>query len=177
MSEGWISPRLAAARFEHYIVGQTTIRDWLSTGELRAQGSRIAGGVPEPIPVEFWKVGFAKQNWSSGRFATRDAFHRDAVEYCSVQFSLADLEGLLSANGFGAAPALTSDGATQRPRLSDSQLNEWWAKLEQRFDVAKFSEAELQGLVANEFPNHTVARDRLRALRGSVKSGPKTAGA
>ena len=64
-----------------------------------------------------------------------------------------------------------SEPRDNRPRLGDDPLGEWWTI----FSKHNLNATEAQAIASARamFSNHSIARDRIRELRGPQKSGPK----
>lgn len=57
------------------------------------------------------------------------------------------------------------------PRLPDATLQAWWDALSD--DAQSLGQDELWALCRTAFPRHAISRDRIRALAGPRKRGPK----
>ena len=58
-----------------------------------------------------------------------------------------------------------------KPNVAETELLRWWQKRESVRDA--LSQNDLWALAKADHPEHTVARDRIRALAENRKPGPK----
>lgn len=128
------------------------------------------------VPAWFWDAFGADSaksaNWETGIFATRTRYPKgnDYTTINGVHFLRSSLDVLLP-----YAQRQTeenSDRGPTKPRLPDPELRRWWDKLSPVRD--KLTQDQLILLAKGEHPRHEVARDRVRALAGARKPGPKS---
>lgn len=134
------------------------------------------------MPAWFWMTSArhpdAILNWRSGNFAGPG---ESELYYCFAQAKgvLFDRASLSNAREYAAghkpapapadAPIASSDAS--KPRLSESDLQKWWNK---RANVRNsLSQDELLILIRAAYPENQISRDRIRALTGERKRGPK----
>jgi hypothetical protein len=128
------------------------------------------------IPTWFWDS-FTTQDtsslkWEQGLFAGRGRGPQGYgwMTLNGVHFLRSSLDVLLPAV---SAPA---DGqelvAPRKPALSEAELRRWWEKLAGARDA--LTQEQLRALATSDHPEHTVSRDRIRALAEGRKPGPKT---
>lgn len=73
---------------------------------------------------------------------------------------------------FNIGPTRSSIRVEPRlPRLPEPKLQTWWRQLGTRCD--RMTLTELEAKVRADFPDHTIARERIRALAPGRKRGPK----
>jgi hypothetical protein len=65
---------------------------------------------------------------------------------------------------------------TKGPRVSDAHLRAWFEFYKAVHSTAEDTEERAVVFARHCFPGKSVSRDRIRALRGSVKRGPKPGG-
>ncbi len=132
------------------------------------------------IPPWFWHNFTAResssQQWEIGTFKGRgktpegDAY----VSLSGVHFlrdGIALLTGGGTQGGDSAALAESTKGATELPPLPDAKLSKWW---EGKAAISEgLTHDEIAALLRAAFPDNHVTRDRIRALTGRRKQGPK----
>jgi hypothetical protein len=123
------------------------------------------------IPIWFWEhfiseVG-SSQNWEQGLSAGRGLSPRGygSMTLNGVHFLRSSLDVLLPTDGH----ELTD---SKKPALPEAELRRWWEKLAGVRDG--LSQEQLRALATCDHPQHTVARDRIRALAEGRKPGPRS---
>ena len=127
------------------------------------------------IPNYFWED-FTTQdasspNWEQGLFAGRGRGPQGYgwLTLNGVHFLRSSLNVLLPAT---PAPGDGQDPVDPRkPALPEAELRRWWDKLAGARDT--LTQEQLRALAANDHPQNTVSRERIRALADGRKSGPK----
>ncbi|MHC9419873.1 hypothetical protein ACYZX9_14890 [Sphingomonas citri] len=128
------------------------------------------------VPIWFWEhfttQDASSQNWEQGLFAGRGRGPQGYgwLTLNGVHFLRSSLDVLLPS----AAPAPSGDDQadTRKPALSEADLRRWWEKLAPVRE--RLTQEQLRALAASDHPQHSVARDRIRALAEGRKPGPKT---
>lgn len=164
--------------------------------------SRGWDGEPEEVAVEwdvplwFWRnftgSESSAQQWDTGVFSGLGKCDecKGYVRLSGVHFlkvSITTLTGAATDSaGTGNSPPNASDPTrdavtntveaetAKLPPLSDAKLQQWWEAKEAVRD--NLSLPELLILIRATFPANHIARDRIRALAGSRKRGPKPIG-
>lgn len=128
------------------------------------------------VPIWFWE-GFTTQDasshdWEQGRFAGRARGPQGYgwVTLNGVYFLRSSLDVLLptaTPRADGEEPA-----DSRKPALPEAELRRWWEKLAGARDT--LTQEQLRALAINDHPQHTVSRERIRALADGRKPGPKS---
>jgi hypothetical protein len=156
-----------------FIIGRAVEMRW-------ARGSKPDDWTTEArewdIPVWFWErfttQDASSQNWEQGLFAGRGRGPQGYgwLTLNGVHFLRSSLDALLPAT---ASPA---DGQEvldlRRSALPEAELRRWWNKLAGAREF--LTQEQLRALAASDHPQHTVSRDRIRALADGRKPGPRT---
>lgn len=169
--------RVANAVVEQCRLGFVTAR----AVEMRWAAGRKPGDWTEEarewdIPTWFWESFTAKdassQDWDLGRFAGRGRGPQGYgwLKLNGVHFLRSSLDVFLP----HPPPAPREDGqaAPRKPALPDAELKRWWNKLAKVRD--DLTQEQLRALAGTDHPQHSVSRDRIRALAEGRKPGPKT---
>jgi hypothetical protein len=128
------------------------------------------------IPTWFWD-GFTSQeastqNWEQGSFAGRGRGPQGSgwMTLNGVHFLKSSLDVLLPS----ASVIHDGDEPTdlRRPALPEAELRRWWDRLAGARDG--LTQEQLRVLAASDHPQHSVSRERIRALADGRKPGPKT---
>jgi len=128
------------------------------------------------IPTWFWEhfttQDASSQSWEQGRFAGRGQGPQGYGWFTlnGVHFLRSSLDVFLpiALN----APVGDDQSDPRKPALSEGDLRRWWDKLAPMRDL--LSQEQLRALATSDHPQHTVSRDRIRALADGRKRGPKT---
>jgi len=133
------------------------------------------------MPAWFWMSSArhpdAILNWRSGNFAGPGETDQD--DYCQAQAKGVAFEraGLSDAVEYAArhkpvpAPTTTVLPDPDKSPLSDAELQKWWGKRANVRD--SLTQDDLLVLIRSDYPDNHISRDRLRALTGERKRGPK----
>lgn len=132
------------------------------------------------MPAWFWMTSArhpdAILNWRTGNFAGPGENER---YYCQAQakgvvFDRASLSNAIEyAAKHKAGPTACSSDLpdTSKPPLSEADLQKWWGKRESVRD--SLSQDELLTLIRAAYPDNQISRERIRALTGERKRGPR----
>ncbi|QNO27641.1 hypothetical protein EEB18_001190 [Sphingopyxis sp. OPL5] len=137
------------------------------------------------IPAWFWSSSAshpdAVLNWKSGNFAGPG--ETDLDEYCQAQargvaferVALSDAIELALKSKPTKAPvapvAMAEVVEGDKPPLSEAELQKWWTKRATIRD--SLTQDELLALIRVAYPDKHISRERIRALTGERKRGPK----
>lgn len=141
----------------------------------------------DAVPAWFWNTSArhpdAILNWRAGNFAGPGVTDQD--DYCQAQakgiaFERATLTDAIEL-AVRSKPTVVSvravvaesphEGCEDRPPLSEADLQKWWTKRAAIRD--SLTQDELLALIRSAYPDKRVSRDRIRALTGERKRGPK----
>jgi hypothetical protein len=127
------------------------------------------------VPIWFWESFTANyassQDWEKGRFAGRGTAPQGYgwMTLQGVYFLRSSLDVLLPRS------MQREEGADQyqppKPNLPEADLKRWWEKRAPVRDA--LSQNDLWALAKADFPEHTVARERIRGLAEGRVPGPK----
>ena len=128
------------------------------------------------VPIWFWEhfvtQDASSQSWEQGVFAGRGRGPHGYgwLTLNGVHFLRSSLDVLLPS----APPAPIDDELAdpRKPALSEAELRRWWDRLSPVRDG--LTQEELRALATSAHPQHTVSRDRIRALADGRKPGPKS---
>lgn len=127
------------------------------------------------IPIWFWEEfttqDASSQNWEQGLFAGRGRAPEGYgwMTLNGVHFLRSSLEVLLPTTPTAAEEQESVD--SRKSALPEGQLLRWWEKLAGARDA--LTQEQLRGLATHDHPQHTVSRERIRALADGRKPGPK----
>ncbi len=128
------------------------------------------------VPLWFWAdftgPDGTSQNWDLGTFSGRGRGPAGLswLTLNGVYFLRTSLDALLPSES--QLEGRTAKYEAPKPTLPDAELKRWWHK---RSDVRdKLSQDDLWTLVKANFPDQSVARDRIRELAEGRTPGPKT---
>jgi hypothetical protein len=128
------------------------------------------------IPTWFWEDFTASdastQDWTQGLFSGRGRSPQGYgwMTLNGVHFLRSSLEVLLPSMSGSEDRGVQI--APPKPNLPEADLRRWWDKLAKVRE--HLSQEQLRALAASDHPQHTVSRDRIRALAGGRKPGPRT---
>lgn len=128
------------------------------------------------VPTWFWEhfttQDASSQDWEQGRFSGRGRGPQGYgwLTLNGVHFLRSSLDVLLPSAP--AAPGENDQADPRKPALSEAELQRWWNKLAKARDG--LTQEQLRALAATDHPQHSVSRDRIRALAEGRKPGPKT---
>lgn len=128
------------------------------------------------VPTWFWDgctpSGANTHDWEQGIFTAN--FLRSIgpvlTSLNGVYFLRSSLDVLLPS--LGALTSAHEAADSPKPNLPETQLLKWWQRRKSVRD--RLSQNDLLALAKADFPEHTVARDRIRALADNRKPGPRT---
>lgn len=129
------------------------------------------------VPVWFWEncihSAQARIDWTLGRFAGNQFIggHYCRVDLVGVHFLRA---ALILPDGPKSEANDEVGGSESKPRLPDAKLIKWWDDKVAVRDSLPIDELWL--IARNKFPDHHIARDRIRELASGRKRGPKPIG-
>ena len=125
------------------------------------------------IPLWFWRnFDTSKESvleWTRGYFSD-EVIHEGSVAKVTltgIHLQKSSLEIIIARKELYK---VSGKAARQTP-LSQKDLNNWWESIAHVRD--SLSQAKLLSKVSDNFPQHFISRDRLRALIGQRKRGPK----
>lgn len=127
------------------------------------------------VPSWFWEhfttQDASSQDWEQGRFAGRGRGPKGVgwLTLNGVHFLRSSLDILLPCAP--PAPEENDQADPRKPSLPEAELQRWWNKLAKARDG--LTQEQLRALAANDHPQHSVSRDRIRALAEGRKPGPK----
>ncbi len=127
------------------------------------------------VPLWFWEDftprDASTQNWETGLFAGQGRGPQGYgwITLNGVYFLRSSLDVLLPASMQGEAGQAQYE--PPKPPVPDAQLQRWWDKRSPVRDA--LSQADLWTLAKADFPDHAVARERIRALSEGRTPGPK----
>lgn len=136
---------------------------------------------PTDPTEERWHENSAFQDWIAGDFEFRSfaRLKESGLKSMTVEGFARGVcfnrSGLPTTNTFKDAPfeqAPKRDRSEGRNRLPDSALRAWWEGLPPETKGQPI-DAVLTPLCRSSFPEHSIARDRIRALVPGRKPGPK----
>lgn len=129
------------------------------------------------IPVWFWEDApmevHSSQDWELGKFAGPAKGARGAkwVTLSGVHFSSETVRALAGPAKVESVEARPDAPEIVTPPLAQAKLIDWWNR---KADIkSNLTEEELLTLARAAHPNNFIARDRIRAMRGPTKRGPK----
>lgn len=116
----------------------------------------------------------SSQDWEQGRFAGRGRGPEGQgwSTLHGVQFLRSSLDVLLPVAP--KAPGAEDQADPRKPALPEAELQRWWNKLAKVRDG--LTQEQLRALAANDHPQHSVSRNRIRAPAEGRKLGPKKFG-
>jgi hypothetical protein len=128
------------------------------------------------VPTWFWEDFTAEnsstQSWEQGLFAGRGRGPQGYgwITLNGVYFLRSSLDVLLPAAHFLDAGQEALD--KRKPDLPEAELRRWWDRLSGARDV--LTQEQLRALATNDHPQHSISRERIRALADGRKPGPKS---
>ena len=195
--EDWPTPDVAARRLnaaygdradKNFYIARRTLLDRLRAGVAQAvsghsvfEGSRHKQETFLPIPPADWKT--ANENhllWVSGDFIFQTIDENSAwkslmtISHFGVKLEPQGVQDIIKS----LAPTVPQDDGseTKAPRVSDAHLAVWYEFYKATHSVNEDTEDRAVEFARQCFPGKSVSRDRIRALRGAVKRGPKPKG-
>lgn len=114
----------------------------------------------------------SSQDWEQGLFAGQGRGPRGYgwLTLHGVHFLRSSLDVLLPSAP--PAPDRGEQADPRKPALSDADLRRWWDRLAHVREG--LTQEQLRALAANDHPQRSVSRDRIRALAEGRKPGPKS---
>ncbi|KQS49732.1 hypothetical protein [Sphingomonas sp. Leaf198] len=127
------------------------------------------------VPIWFWErfttQDASSQDWEQGRFAGRGRGPQGYgwLTLNGVHFLRSSFDVLLPSAL--PAPEGSEQADPRKVALSEADLLRWWDKLAPVREG--LTQEQLRAIAASDHPQHTVSRDRIRALADGRKPGPK----
>jgi hypothetical protein len=127
------------------------------------------------VPIWFWQhfttQDASSHNWEQGLFAGRGRGPQGYgwLTLNGVYFLRSSLDVLLPTAAAIADGEASAD--PRKPALPEAELRRWWERLAGARDA--LTQEQLRALATNDHPQHTVSRERIRALTDGRKPGPK----
>jgi hypothetical protein len=126
------------------------------------------------IPTWFWDnfttEGASSQDWERGTFAGQGSRPQGFgwMTLNGVHFLRSSLDVLLP--NVPVEASANEEGAP-KPNLPEAELQRWWAKLAAARD--SLTQTQLHVLAKADHPDHSVSRERIRALAEGRRPGPR----
>jgi hypothetical protein len=188
---GWLTPSQAVEildrAYKEIGVSKRTLLERLRGGMVKAvsanstfHGSRERREVFYEIPSEDWEyVDTVDDIWITGHVTyTRREYGRSEqtkVRHFNVRFKPENVLAIVKATATQAAidPHLAAEPDSKGSRVADAHLQAWFEFYKKVHTEAEDTEDRALESARLNFPGKSVSRDRVRALRGSLRRGPK----
>jgi hypothetical protein len=150
-------------------------------GNSAFDGARRGQEVFYKIPSEDWeRVETADILWITGELTYRRrefGSEYTTVRHYNVRFKPQGVHDIVKSVSQTDATELASrtdvDPEPKGPRVSDAHLQAWFEFYKKVHTEAEDTEDRALESARLNFPGKSVSRDRVRALRGSLRRGPK----
>jgi hypothetical protein len=199
--EGWLTPKQAVEKLDPDKKGSRLWRDAvlerLRGGIITAIAETVTYSGPRArnmkrqsmaiMQPELWtQIHWNDDLWNTGDITIETAyapFDTLTMRCFNVRLEPSGVRQLLPPQPHPRSVSVPRDGEEveteteepepKGPRVSDPHLKAWFDLYRQVYTGAAETEANAVASARGMFPSKSVSRDRIRALRGSQKRGPK----